>query len=568
MIVDAIKGKTNYIGRLGENEARILRFPIRDILDDFPGCIVILINKRPEDTSAYPAPNTTVDEEYLYWTVTNMDLSKAGYGKCEIIASRNGRVVKSEIYQTLVKESLDDSGDVPEPWDAWIEKFAEEAERAEEAVNHYPKIVDGIWNVWNVQNERWESTGVPAYGEPGEPGEPGQDGVSPLVAVAPISGGHSVTFTDATGDHTFNVMNGEKGEQGETGPKGTDGFSPIITIEPIPNGNRVSFIDYKEIRTFDVVNGAKGDQGLPGPVGAKGDTGPQGPQGDLGDTGPQGPAGETGPQGPQGIQGIQGVQGPQGEPGAKGDKGDPFTVKKTFASIEEMNNYSGSDVVEGDFVLISSTIEDPDNAKLFVKSANGYTFITDLSGAQGVKGDKGDTGPQGIQGIQGEQGPQGVKGDTGPQGPKGDPGSAGAVIDDEAGAGDTDKTWSADKLVSEFSVATAEDVQVIINGDEEDDSMIVDMEYSSGGFVSQMDAAEIAQNYMSGKSIILHFIPGDENNPDAYAQLIYYAPAGGPYDEYESWALASYSSVYGYDLVHQLSHLFTENGKLRVYFAD
>ena len=262
------------------------------------------------------------------------------------------------------------------------------------------------------------------------------------------------------------------------------------------------------------------------------------------------------------------MQGPQGEPGAKGDKGDPFTVKKTFASIEEMNNYSGSDVVEGDFVLISSTIEDPDNAKLFVKSANGYTFITDLSGAQGVKGDKGDTGPQGIQGIQGEQGPQGVKGDTGPQGPKGDPGSAGAVIDDEAGAGDTDKTWSADKLVSEFSVATAEDVQVIINGDEEDDSMIVDMEYSSGGFVSQMDAAEIAQNYMSGKSIILHFIPGDENNPDAYAQLIYYAPAGGPYDEYESWALASYSSVYGYDLVHQLSHLFTENGKLRVYFAD
>ena len=98
--------------------------------------------------------------------------------------------------------------------------------------------------------------------------------------------------------------------------------------------------------------------------------------------------------------------------------------------------------------------------------------------------------------------------------------------------------------------------------------MIVDMEYSSGGFVSQMDAAEISQNYMSGKSIILHFIPGDENNPDAYAQLIYYAPAGGPYDEYESWALASYSSVYGYDLVHQLSHLFTENGKLRVYFAD
>lgn len=81
--------------------------------------------------------------------------------------------------------------------------------------------------------------------------------------------------------------------------------------------------------------------------------------------------------------------------GPQGLKGDPFTVKKTFASIAEMQAYSGSDVIEGDFVVISSTIDDPDNAKLFLKAANSYTFITDLSGAEGIKGDTGN----GIQSI-------------------------------------------------------------------------------------------------------------------------------------------------------------------------
>lgn len=81
--------------------------------------------------------------------------------------------------------------------------------------------------------------------------------------------------------------------------------------------------------------------------------------------------------------------------GPQGAKGDPFAIKKTFASIVEMENYSGSDVVEGDFVVISSTIDDPDNAKLYLKAANGYTFITDLSGAEGIKGDTGN----GIQSI-------------------------------------------------------------------------------------------------------------------------------------------------------------------------
>ena len=135
----------------------------------------------------------------------------------------------------------------------------------------------------------------------------------------------------------------------------------------------------------------------------KGGLGPEGPQGEQGI---QGEKGDTGEKGPQGQQGEQGIQGP------KGEKGDPFEVAKTYSSIEEMNSsFSTDEISEGKFVMIVSNVEDEDNAKLYVKGTDSYTFVTDLSGAQGIKGDKGEQGPQGIQGIQGEQGPKGDKGD-------------------------------------------------------------------------------------------------------------------------------------------------------------
>lgn len=128
----------------------------------------------------------------------------------------------------------------------------------------------------------------------------------------------------------------------------------------------------------------------------KGDKGEQGEKGEKGDAGAQGIQGLKGDKGEQGAQGIQGVQGVAGK---------DFSIYKTYPSVTAMNN-DKANVPEGSFVIISSTVEDPENAKLYVKGAINFSFITDMSGAQGIKGDKGE---QGIQGPQGERGP---KGDT------------------------------------------------------------------------------------------------------------------------------------------------------------
>lgn len=79
----------------------------------------------------------------------------------------------------------------------------------------------------------------------------------------------------------------------------------------------------------------------------------------------------------------------------KGDTGEPFRIKKTYPSVDEMNLgfYTDDDVLEGQFVVIDTgNVNDEDNAKLFMKGKTSYTYITDLSGADGL------TGPPGPQG--------------------------------------------------------------------------------------------------------------------------------------------------------------------------
>ena len=197
-----------------------------------------------------------------------------------------------------------------------------------------------------------------------------------------------------------------RGATGNQGPKGETG----ATGERGPQGAKGD-------------TGAQGPQGEVGPQGPMGATGVQGPKGDTGAQGPQGPQGVQGPQGIQGETGPRGPQGLQGIQGPKGDTGEGFSISKVYASYDAMRaGWKTDGVKAGGFAVIGSNVEDPHNAELYVKSADGYSLIADMSGATGVKGEQGPTGPQGMKGEQGEQGERGPQGLQGIQGPKGDTG--------------------------------------------------------------------------------------------------------------------------------------------------
>ena len=80
-----------------------------------------------------------------------------------------------------------------------------------------------------------------------------------------------------------------------------------------------------------------------------------------------------------------GAKGEQGIQGLKGDKGDGFEIVQTYASIAAMNT-DKDNIEEGKFVMIASSTEDEDNAKLYVKGPSAFSFVSDLSGAQGING--------------------------------------------------------------------------------------------------------------------------------------------------------------------------------------
>ena len=156
----------------------------------------------------------------------------------------------------------------------------------------------------------------------------------------------------------------------------------------------------------------------------------------------------------------------------KGDKGDPgkdFRIRRTFASVAQMEAYDPSQdqseykVLEFDYVMIDTgSVNDVDTGKLYCYEPEEETvwhYIGDLSGAQGIKGEtgngissiqlnqdytltitftngnsittvsirgeKGEQGERGPQGIQGIQGPMGATGATGAQGPVGPTGATG-----------------------------------------------------------------------------------------------------------------------------------------------
>ena len=98
--------------------------------------------------------------------------------------------------------------------DKAIEALEEAVVECEENVRHYPIINNnGNWMLYDAVAGEYVDTGLSAVGE---------DGFSPTVQITEIEDGNRVTITDAYGDHTFDVLNGESVIDDTAGAGDTD----------------------------------------------------------------------------------------------------------------------------------------------------------------------------------------------------------------------------------------------------------------------------------------------------------------------------------------------------------
>lgn len=289
------------LGRRGENQARKVVF---DVLgkwrEGYGEGVASLIVQRNGDAQPYPV-TVTEEDGALVWRVSSVDTAVAGEGAAELRYTVGDTIVKSQIYKTRVRETLEDSGETPPPaYQSWVDEVLRAAADAETAVSKMPYVDEttGNWFKWDAQAGAFADTGVAATGPQGEVGPKGD-----------------------TGDQ------GPKGETG-SGFKVLGYYDTKAALDAAQKATAAAGDAYGvgtaepyDIYIFDGITGEFVNNGtLQGVKGDTGPTGPQGPKGDTGEMGPQGPAGadgakgDTGPEGPRGPQGEQGIQGPRGYP--------------------------------------------------------------------------------------------------------------------------------------------------------------------------------------------------------------------------------------------------------------
>lgn len=381
------------LGRRGENQARKVVF---DVLgkwrEGYGDGVASLIVQRNGDAQPYPV-TVTEDNGALVWLVSSVDTAVAGEGSAELRYTVGDTIVKSQIYKTRVRETLEDSGETPPPgYQSWVDEVLQAAADAETAVSKMPYVDEttGNWFKWDAAAGAFADTGVAATGPQGEVGPKGDTGAQGLKG--------DTGATGPKGDTGATGAQGPKGDTGATGATGPQG----------PKGETGP-------------RGPQGEQGIQGETGPAGPQGPVGPKGDTGDTGPQGLKGDKGDTGAQGPKGATGDTGPQGP---KGDTGSGFKVLGYYDTAEALDEAKLATARPGDAYGVG-TAEPYD---IYILNGTTGKFINN-GPLQGAKGDKGDTGAQGPKGDQGDVGPTGPAGPTGPQGevgPQGPTGPAGA----------------------------------------------------------------------------------------------------------------------------------------------
>ncbi len=291
------------LGRRGENKARKVVF---DVLgkwrEGYGEGSASLIVQRNGDSAPYPV---TLTEEggMLVWLVSSADTAVAGEGMAELRYTVGDTVVKSQVYKTRVRETLEESTtEPPEAYQGWVDEVLTAAAGVDTAVSKMPYVDSetGHWFKWDAANNAFADTGVPATGPQGEAGPKGDAGAQGEKGNTGAAGPKG--DTGATGAQGPKGETGATGPQGPAGPQGEQGIQGVKGDTGPANTLRIGTVTSGAAASATITGDAPNqvlnlvlEKGDKGDAGTKGDTGEQGKQGIQGETGPQGEQGADAP---------------------------------------------------------------------------------------------------------------------------------------------------------------------------------------------------------------------------------------------------------------------------------
>lgn len=127
MIYTAVPGHAIPLGFLGENRVEAVVFDRSCWLTEYGPGTFELIHRRSQDTDPFPIA-VTVSGGIVTWIPTESDTAYRGVGECQLsFYTPDGKLKKSEIYQTVTARSLTSPEDPPSPAQGWVEQVLQAA---------------------------------------------------------------------------------------------------------------------------------------------------------------------------------------------------------------------------------------------------------------------------------------------------------------------------------------------------------------------------------------------------------------------------------------------------------
>lgn len=122
MIYTAVPGRAIPLGFLGENRVEAVVFDRSCWLTEYGPGTFELVHRRSQDTDPFPVA-VTVSGGAVTWIPTESDTAYRGVGEAQLLFyTPDGKLKKSEIYQTVTARSLTSAEDPPSPAQGWVEQ--------------------------------------------------------------------------------------------------------------------------------------------------------------------------------------------------------------------------------------------------------------------------------------------------------------------------------------------------------------------------------------------------------------------------------------------------------------
>lgn len=125
------RGEKIPLGREGTRGVRRVIYDFTRWVREYGGGVVQLIVQRPGESQPYPIA-LIYEGDTAIWEINSADTATPGEGKCEWQYYVGDKLEKSEIYTTVIVDSLADPTDeAPDRYDIWMEALLEVASVAE-----------------------------------------------------------------------------------------------------------------------------------------------------------------------------------------------------------------------------------------------------------------------------------------------------------------------------------------------------------------------------------------------------------------------------------------------------